>query len=492
MKYIRLLIASSPALIILILLPCLVLGFSISGGTPQFASIGGAQSNYLTMSYITAFASNSYAGTINIANNCTAATNVCAVATIDTASLISAGYASANMSNTNIQNNSSVNVPYMPAISGNTTWSIFVSSIGTTTLPYKFYTGGADMSNKIRYFPGTGGMTVADNASFAPTTSGEIEWQGYLDATVGGYLLDRNDGAGHYSPRVYFSANGTLTAEDNWGISYTTSVSGVTSGEKNVKLSWNGTTITLTVGASSSNTTTFGMIGGAAPYIYVTNNVTPYVEYIKITADGVLRGYWYWENAATFTDHSGYNHTATPSFRTTSSNACVSASLIDFKPVTTAQLGTYTVGTSGTITIFSSNSSMPTQMYTENDTSTLPGAEVVNALLDASGTPRALWWYLFLYISIGIIGMLTYELTTMAVTGTTSIEGAREKYSLMLQSGAKDGSLLMMCIVIEFCLIIIGLMGATPATSLTPFWPAILFVIVILALISSQWSVKTS
>ncbi len=434
-----------------------------------------------------------YSGTINVSNNSTAASNVCTIATIDTASLISTGYANSTLSNTSIQNDAGVDVAYMPAVSGNSTWSIYVPAIGTTTLAYKLYTGGGDMSGKIRYFPGTAGMLVSDEAALRAVTSVEFEWQGFLDMTaVGGELANKNNGAGAYDIRVYVSASGTLTALATWSNAFTVSLSGLTSGEKNVKLTCTGAAANLYVSGTTNTTAALPQMQNSADITFVSGNGMPYVEYIKYTVDGTLQGHWSWQNSATFTDQSGHGHDATPTFRTSSSDADVSASLASFAPISTAQITSFTAG--GTNSIVSGSALFPTQMYTENDTSTFPGAAVINTLLDTSGTPRAFWWYLFIFIGIGICGLLTYEATTLMVTRTPISQpgAALQQYRLYLQTGGKDGSLLAMCIVIEFLLVMFGLMGATSASSLIPFWPAMIFLIPILMVISAQWSVKTS
>lgn len=573
-----------------------------------------------------------YEGTINVSNNSTAASNVFTVATIDTSSLISAGYVDSDLANTSIQNDTGVDVAYMPAKSGSTTWSIYVPSIGTTTMPYNLYTGGADMSGKIRYFPGSGGMTIAHADALEPSDNFSFSLSGFFDTTAspaclitgdstvaifsgtswpgqtftptsdtlvssvgvrvykestgedltvhirettaglpsgadktsgtlakatmtatspgdwhsvpvtpyqltagqvyavilscddsggvrdlfwrrigsstyagGSYVLSTNSGSTwtadtakdfmfEINPKyiiqkpnallVNVSAANTITATITGGatISGTASLGErdiiVSADTDNLTMAIDGTVTTITLGAVPVPDTTLGWTIGS-------DAATPYIEQYTETVAGVLQADISWENAATFSDASpGHLHPATPTFRTTSSDADVSASLSAFQPVNTAEITSFTLGTSTAFAIFSSNSTMPSQMYTEN-VSGFPMAELPNALLDASGTPRALWWYPFLFIGIAIIGLLTYEATTMVV------DGSNQARNLRLQSGGKDGSMLAMCIVIEFCLVMIGLMGASSSNSVIPFFPAMLFLIPTLLIISMQWSVKT-
>jgi len=200
------------------------------------------------------------------------------------------------------------------------------------------------------------------------------------------------------------------------------------------------------------------------------NGVMPYVEYQKIWVDGVLQQHIEWEYDTTFHDQSGaaVAHDAIPSFRTTSSNANVSAQLVSFSPSTEAKIPTYTLG--GELAdIIAETPTTPSQMYSEGDYSHIPGADAANALLDAGEVPRALWWYPFIYISIGIIGMLVY--------GATSLRVSQGRISGDTQG---EGSLLAMCIVCEVLLALVGIMNPVP------LWPAVLFPIAAGAIIISK------
>ncbi len=435
-----------------------------------------------------------YHGTITVNNVGTATANVSTNLTIATSTFISNGYASTNMSNTTIQDATNTNVPYMPAISGSAQWCIFASNVPVGASSYTLYSGGAtDLNGKIRFF---GSLDVPNSATLEPLgATFNITISGWFDTTqVGHYIWSHELGGDPDWPGnfvLYVSATGNITAQQIGEAPGLTLTYPLASGEHTISVTDNSTKRLLYIDdllvdikdrANITDTNNWWFNQDA----FTTPNYTlAYISYASITIAGIQQGYWYWENAATFTDHSpGGLHPATPTFRTTTSDADVTATLSSFTSINTAQISSYTLGTSGVI--FSGNATMPTQMYTENDTSTFPGGAVVNALLDSSGTPRALWWYPFLFILVSIIGLLVYEATTMVAYG------GNEQRNLMLQTGGKDGSLLAMCAVIEVCLVIIGLMGATSASSLIPFWPAILFLIPFAMVISSQWWVKTS
>jgi len=97
------------------------------------------------------------------------------------------------------------------------------------------------------------------------------------------------------------------------------------------------------------------------------------------------------------------------------------------------------------------------QLYTELDTTKVPGGAVVDALLTAGDIPKALWWFPFVFIGIAIIGLLVYNGTSLRVNaGVISDQGAQ-------------GSLLLTFVVIEALLVFFGVI------ELIPFWTALLF-----------------
>jgi hypothetical protein len=108
---------------------------------------------------------------------------------------------------------------------------------------------------------------------------------------------------------------------------------------------------------------------------------------------------------------------------------------------------------------------MPPQMYTELDTSKIPGGAIVDDILDQSDTPPALWWFPFIFGLIGIVALLVYGLT--------------------VKTGG-EGSLLIMCVVIESGLILFGIMGVTNTSSIIPLFPMFLFLFPAIAMIFSR------
>ncbi len=97
-------------------------------------------------------------------------------------------------------------------------------------------------------------------------------------------------------------------------------------------------------------------------------------------------------------------------------------------------------------------------MYTEGDFTKVPGADIVNKVLDDSEVPWEVWWYPFIALSTSVIGFTVY--------GATRLNGG-------------PGSVLLMVIVMVVVLAVWATLGVIP------------FSIVILFLIPAiTWSVK--
>lgn len=126
-----------------------------------------------------------YQGIITVTNNSTAATNVATVMTLSSSDMISQGWVDSAWTRIAIRDNSGADIPFMPAWSTNP-WALWVTSINAnTSVNYNLYTGPSDMSATKYYFPGTGGMSVSDNANLEPAGNFSFSWSGYFDTTAG-------------------------------------------------------------------------------------------------------------------------------------------------------------------------------------------------------------------------------------------------------------------------------------------------------------------
>lgn len=116
--------------------------------------------------------------------------------------------------------------------------------------------------------------------------------------------------------------------------------------------------------------------------------------------------------------------------------------------------------------LLTDNPLMPVTMYTEMDTSNIPGGQAIDDILSLSGTPKAIWWYPFIFGIICIIGMTVYEATTAHLT--------------------MEGDYKVMAVTMECLLILFGVLGWTQGHSLIPLFPSFLFPIAATPIVMSR------
>jgi len=150
-----------------------------------------------------------YIGTISIVNTDTDTVNVSVPVTISTANLISNYYIDSDCANTSIQING-VDTAFMPARTGQTDWILWAPTVTAGTQVANLYTGGPDMTSKLRYFPGTGGMATADSDDLELLDSFTIEQRGFVDTSMAAskYLVYKQNAF-----KTYVSATGTITSQ---------------------------------------------------------------------------------------------------------------------------------------------------------------------------------------------------------------------------------------------------------------------------------------
>lgn len=193
----------------------------------------------------------------------------------------------------------------------------------------------------------------------------------------------------------------------------------------------------------------------ANSWTFLQNNVMPYMEYHKIWVDGTLKQHIEWENNdSVFTDLSGNGNDVTPTFRTTSSDPDVSATLVEFNPVSEAEATNWTlVNPQSPVT---GTPTEPGNYYTElqNTDNVIFGA-FWNDILDDGNVPRALFWLTAPFLIAIVFGMMVYFWT---------------------------GSLIAQIIVMA--LILAGF-----SQTALPFWPVIIFIVdaVAIAIASKQF-----
>jgi len=192
---------------------------------------------------------------------------------------------------------------------------------------------------------------------------------------------------------------------------------GISSGEHIIRVTADGTDFTIYVDSVEEDS--IALSGVSIPdtangWSFLANGSVPYMEYLKITVSGVLKQHIVYERDTTFTDLSGNGNDATPTFLTSSSDPDVTVSLSNLWPIEEAELTGYSAeDTPGMLT---EPPDMPPEMYTEGETSHLPGASVINAMLDAGGIPRDLFWIPLCYgIAAGVAVLLYHFVKSLLI-----------------------------------------------------------------------------
>jgi hypothetical protein len=173
----------------------------------------------------------------------------------------------------------------------------------------------------------------------------------------------------------------------------------------------------------------------ANDWVFCQNGSMPYVESIEVTVGGSQTGYWEWEYGTTFEDGSGNGNTATPSFRTSASDADLTgevssqAGLIEGDTPTANIIGGATmVGDIGT----------PDNLFTEGgDTygiGDLDFGQKITDTADAAGQDATSWHIIFVFgLTLGAC-LGVYALTHKSKIGVRG--------SLLLAAIAAEGVLI--------------------------------------------------
>ena len=181
---------------------------------------------------------------------------------------------------------------------------------------------------------------------------------------------------------------------------------------------------------------------------WVENDALPYVETSAITVNAsqqLLYDFTDWLSIATVPDDAGGDNPGTATFRTTTTDADVSALLLSFLPVTEARA--VDVSLSGVEDLWTDVPDDIDQLYTELQTNHLPGATFINQMLDHAGIPQSLFWFPTVFGAAVILGFIAYWLTR----------------SLLIQSVVSG--------------MILALASLMTGGGIVPFWTVIVFII---------------
>lgn len=125
-----------------------------------------------------------YKTTIQISNNSTAANDVWVPFTLSSSDMIIGAMLNATATDAVMHDASGNDIVFMPGVATNP-WIVTEEGIGANSQEFKYlFTSGAT-GGKIRYFPGTGGMTVSDNSNLEPSANFTIEQKGWVDTSSG-------------------------------------------------------------------------------------------------------------------------------------------------------------------------------------------------------------------------------------------------------------------------------------------------------------------
>jgi hypothetical protein len=181
----------------------------------------------------------------------------------------------------------------------------------------------------------------------------------------------------------------------------------ITSGDKTINVGLSGPYLGMTFdgggyladlsGNVTPNTTSNWIFG---------SDDTPYITACSIAIGGNLRGSWVWQYGVTFADLSGNGNTATPTFRTTSSNANVSANLTSFLPMHPAKANSVIISSWPSMVTAVPN--QPSTTYTENSTPGIFFAPLIHDIWPSSTIPESFFWYGFTFFTIIVSGLLIF------------------------------------------------------------------------------------
>lgn len=223
--------------------------------------------------------------------------------------------------------------------------------------------------------------------------------EGYIESTVVDWYL-----TGYITDGITFLDDGPKAT-----------VASVASGAYEVSASADGTNLTLQVGTSSD----VDALDGASAFDKNSDwqigsmSVTPYLESASVSVSGTtvcaLDFTALPDATGIYADSSPSNNDATATFPAASSDPDVTAALVAMVPADPADPpGTSSDEGSG---MAGGLPDEPDNLFDELDVDHIPGAAVVNALLDAGDIPQALFWFLFVFVAIVVLCLLTYRLS---------------------------------------------------------------------------------
>lgn len=239
------------------------------------------------------------------------------------------------------------------------------------------------------------------------------------------------------------------------------SATGVSSGKHDVAASANTTHLNLIIDDVLEDSIALGGVSvfdNVNDYVFFQNGAMPYVESASIDVGGSPVSAWAWEYGTTFEDSIGSND-ATPTFRTASSDADVSASITYFAPITTAIAPAFAV--SDAPLLITANITASGNFTSGNvTTGGPPGFSIIDEAAEAGGTPNIWLWGILAICAIAGTGLAFsyFEKDAGGGPGTLTFRAIAMIviFALMITFGKFDWWMM-----IFFVIIIVGLAMAS-------------------------------
>ena len=240
-----------------------------------------------------------------------------------------------------------------------------------------------------------------------------------------------------------------------------TSVTGITSGEYDIIVSADETDLEIDVSGTSNSTALAGasVLDTDNDIVSFENDTVLYAGSQNITVDGSLKQFVKWEYGTTFNDSSVNNNDATPTFRTTGSDADVTVSI--YSQSSTDEQGMPPVAETGGFTMIGDTPTTPSGLFDSGGT-TFPGSAQIADLATATRISYAAWCYIFAFLSAILAGIGVFGLTHR------------------IKAGIRGSMLLMMItMVVVLCFWIFGGGGVISGFVLIPFVLIMLFLLML-------------
>ena len=187
----------------------------------------------------------------------------------------------------------------------------------------------------------------------------------------------------------------------------------ILTGDHTVKVTADGTNLKIYVDDILKDTTALGgasVSDNSSDWQYCTGGSCLYLESLETKVGGVTKQLIDFADppgaGGVYHDDSGNSNDVTASLRTTASDPDVTADITSFEPAAPAEAGYVSNDEAGEM--LPGAPTEPEGMYEELEVDHLPGAEVVNALLDAGEIPRAIFWFPFAFTLSLVIALAVY------------------------------------------------------------------------------------